>query len=229
LFNLAVLISGSGSNLQAVLDAVGSGTISNSKVAVVISDRDGAYGLERAGRSGITNMVINKKETEKLLDTLKSKNIHGIVLAGYLSILPSDVIDAYCGKIINIHPALLPLFGGKGFYGIKVHQAVLAAGAPYSGATAHLVDSGIDTGAALVRGVVPVYAGDTAEGLQKRVLEIEHTVLVQAVKALTEGKTDELKSNPLTIISENDKPGITDYAKGLSELGEVLTKTAAVK
>jgi len=224
LFNLAVLISGSGSNLQAVMDAIESGSIPNTVIAIVISNRTEAYGLERAGNCGIPNMVIKKDEPEKLLDTLKAYDIHGIVLAGYLSILPPEVINAYSGCIINIHPALLPLFGGKGFYGIKVHNAVLASGAPYSGATVHLVDCGIDTGAALIRGVVPVYDDDTAESLQKRVLEVEHLILVQAVKALAEGKIGELIKNPLTVVNDNDKHGVRDYAKELSELADVLLK-----
>jgi len=198
-FNLAVLISGSGTNLQAVINATENGSITGAKVALVISDREGAYGLERAKNHGISGTVINKKETEKLLVVLKTNNVDGIVLAGYLSILPPEVIAAYDGKIVNIHPALLPDFGGKGFYGIKVHQAVIASGAEQSGATAHLVDCGVDTGAILVRGVVPVLPDDTAESLQKRVLEIEHIVLVKAVKALVENETEELAKNPLTV------------------------------
>jgi len=223
LFNLAVLISGSGSNLQAVMDAVKNGIIADAEVALVISNREGAYGLERAAKYGIKNMVIGKNETARLLDTLKAHQIDGIVLAGYLSIVPPDLIEAYTGKIVNIHPALLPLFGGKGFYGIKVHQAVLASGAPYSGATAHIVDCGVDTGAALVRGVVPVLADDTAESLQKRVLEIEHNVLVQAVKALVERRTEDLIMSPVTLTRENDMEGILEYAKGLLSLGSALT------
>ena len=204
LFNLAVLISGSGSNLLAVIDAVDTGTIPNAKVALVVSSREGVFGLERAEKHGITNMVIDRLDTEKLLDTLKAHNIDGIILAGYLTVLAPEVIEAYNGKIINIHPALLPSFGGKGFYGIKVHQAVLASGEKYTGATAHIVDCGIDTGAILVRGVIPVMPDDTAESLQKRVLEIEHVVLVKAVKALVEGKVEELIKKPLTLLNMGD-------------------------
>ena len=199
LFNLAVLISGSGSNLQAIIDAVESGSLPNAKVALVISSRENVFGLERAEKHGITNMVINRLDTEKLIDTLKSYSTDGIILAGYLTVLAPDVIAAYSGKIINIHPALLPMFGGKGFYGLKVHQSVLAAGVKYTGATAHIVDCGIDTGATLVSGVIPVLPEDTAESLQKRVLKVEHKVLVKAVKALVEGKTEELIQKPLTI------------------------------
>ena len=199
LCNLAILISGSGSNQQAVMDAVADGFIPNAKVAVVISNKAGAFGLERAEKLGISNIVIDRNNTELLLDTLKAYNTNIIILAGYLSILPAEVVAAYENRIINIHPALLPMFGGKGFYGIKVHQAVLASDAKQTGATAHLVDCGIDTGAILVRGIVPVLDGDTAEELQKRVLEIEHKVLVHAVKAVVEGRTDELIKQPETL------------------------------
>jgi phosphoribosylglycinamide formyltransferase-1 len=169
---------------------------------LVVSSRENVFGLERAEKYGITNMVIDRLDTEKLMDTLKAYKIDGIILAGYLTILAPEVVAVYSGRIINIHPALLPQFGGKGFYGIKVHQAVLASGEKYTGATAHLVDCGIDTGAVLVRGVIPVLPDDTAESLQKRVLNIEHKVLVQAVKALVEGKTEELIQKPLKIKAE---------------------------
>jgi len=225
LFNLAVLISGSGSNLQAVIDAARNGTIPNAKVTLVVSSRENVFGLERAAKHGITNMVIDRLDTAKLMDTLKAHSIDGIILAGYLTVLAPEIITAYSGRIINIHPALLPLFGGKGFYGIKVHQAVLASGVQYTGATAHLVDYGIDTGAILVRGVIPVLPNDTAESLQKRVLKIEHNILVQAVKALVDGKTEELIQNPLTITNEDDRDGIHEYTKGLIEPGNSLTHT----
>jgi len=187
LFNLAVLISGSGTNLQAVINAVENGSIPNAKVALVISNRADVYGLKRASKHNITNMVIDKNDTQLLLETLEKFNISGIVLAGYLSILPPEVVEKYKDKIINIHPALLPKYGGKGFYGIKVHQAVLASGDTESGATAHLVDNGIDTGKILLQKTVPVLPGDTPESLQKRVLETEHPVLVQAIKLLVKG------------------------------------------
>jgi len=222
-FNLAILISGSGSNLEAVIDAVASGSISNAKVALVISNREGVYGLERAEKHGITNLVIGKNDTEKLLHTLEAYEINGIVLAGYLSILPKNVVEAYNKKIVNIHPALLPMFGGKGFYGLRVHQAVLASGVKFSGATAHIVDCGVDTGPALVRGVVPVLVDDAAETLQKRVLEIEHVVLVRAVKALVEDGIEALIQKPITLIDDKDREETFEFAKGLQELGNALT------
>ena len=224
LFNLAVFISGSGSNLQAVIDATENGTIPNTKVALVISSREGAYGLERAEKHNIPHMVIIKQEHDKLAQTLKEHNTDGIILAGYLSMIPPDVIKTYTGKIINIHPALLPLFGGKGFYGIRVHQAVLASGAKYTGATAHLADQEYDTGAALIRSVVSISPDDTPESLQKRVLTEEHKILVQAAKALSEGKIGELTTNPITHVKDKDKIGLNEYANDLLKLGSVLSK-----
>jgi len=204
LYKLAVLISGSGSNLQAIIDAIEKEKIKNTMIALVISNREDAYGLERAKKHGIKNLVIKGNDPDRLLRALKTHEIDSIVLAGYLSILPPDIIEAYNKKIVNIHPSLLPKHGGKGFYGIKVHQAVLASGDEYSGATAHLVDCGIDTGAVLVRGVIPVLPDDTAESLQKRVLKVEYKVLVHAVKAMAEGRSEELARQPETFTERYD-------------------------
>jgi phosphoribosylglycinamide formyltransferase-1 len=223
LYRLAVLISGSGSNLQAVIDAVSDGTIPNAKVELVVSSRESAYGLERAKKHGITNMVIDRHDPIKLYKTLEDHKTDGIVLAGYLSAVPLDVIKKYNSKIVNIHPALLPMFGGKGFYGIRVHQAVLTAGVNYTGATAHLADREYDTGDVLVRSVVPVLDGDTAEILQKRVLEVEHKTLVRAVKALVESRIDDLIKKPVTLIREEDKEGVREFAQGLMTLCAALT------
>lgn len=203
MYNFAVLISGSGTNLQAVINAVESGDIPNAKVALVVSDREDASGLKRAQKHSIPNVVINKKDIQGLLQTLKAHETDGILLAGYLPIVPPELVEAYTGKIINIHPALLPMFGGKGYYGIRVHQAVLATGVKLTGATAHIVDDGIDTGAVLVQAFVPVLAGDTAEILQQRVLKTEYRVLVEAAKALASNKTAQLISNPVML--ENDE------------------------
>ena len=199
LFNIAVLISGTGSNLQAVIDAIENGFIPNAKIELVVSNRGGVFGLERAKKHGIDSMVISKNEPEKLLETLIKRNINGVVLAGYLAILPLEIISAYSGRIINIHPALLPDFGGKGYYGINVHKAVLKAGVKTTGATAHLVDSGIDTGAILVQSEVSVRPEDTAQTLQQRVLKTEHKVLVYAVKALVNGEATALSEKPLML------------------------------
>jgi len=221
-FNIAVLISGNGSNLQAVIDAVNDGHISNAEVRLVISTSKEAFGLERAKKNGIPNMVIDRRDTVKLLETLENYETEGIVLAGYLAILPPDIVKAYSKKIINIHPALLPMFGGKGFYGLKVHQAVIASGVKYSGATAHIVDSGVDTGAALVRSVVPVLPEDTAESLQKRVLKAEHIILVQAVKAMVENRIEDMIKKPVVLIDAKDREGVFEYAEDLIELGRAI-------
>jgi len=224
LYRLAVLISGNGSNLQAVIDAVSDGTIPNAKVELVISSREGVYGLERAKKHGITSNVIDRHDSKKQFEALEDHKIDGIVLAGYLSLLPPDVIKKYNRRIINIHPALLPMFGGKGFYGIRVHQAALTAGVKFTGATAHLVELDYDTGDTLIRSVVPVLEGDTAEILQKRVLEAEHKILVHAVKALTENKIDELVKKPITLIREEDKESIIEFAQGFNKLYGALTE-----
>ena len=210
LFNQAVLISGSGSNMQAIIDAIADGIIPNAKVALVVSSREGVFGLERARNHDIPNMVIAGHDTEKLLATLGAYDIHGIVLAGYLTVLAPEMVKAYSNKIINIHPSLLPLFGGKGFYGKRVHEAVLASGAKHTGATAHLVDCGVDTGATLVQCEVPVSPDDTPETLQKKVLKVEHKVLVQAVKTLVEGRIEELVKSPITLGSLHE--GAVSYA-----------------
>jgi len=221
-FNLAVLISGSGSNLQAIIDAVENGIIKTAKVALVVSSREGVFGLERAKKHSIPATVINNKSTAKLLGELKKHKIDGIVLAGYLSILPPNVVKAFENKIINVHPALLPMFGGKGFYGLKVHEAVLASGVKYSGATVHMVDCGVDTGAVLIRGVVCVLDDDTAESLQKRVLEVEHKIIVHAVRALSGGYIADYINKPPVLRSTSDKEGIHNYADGLKKLSEAL-------
>lgn len=198
-FNIAVLISGSGTNLQAIIDASERGDIPNAKVALVVSNREGAFGLQRAEKHGIANIIIDKNDIGYLLDTLYEFDIHGIVLAGYLSIIPADVISVYQGRIINIHPALLPDFGGMGYYGIKVHEAVLRSGVTETGATAHIVECGVDTGANLVQCKVPVLPGDDAKTLQARVLKTEHKVLIEAVRALARGKIDELAKDPIML------------------------------
>jgi len=213
LFNLAVLISGSGTNLQAVIDAVERGDITNAKVALVISSREDAYGLQRAKKHSIASMMIDKNDTSKLLTTLDAYKIDGIVLAGYLAILPPEIVSAYADRIINIHPALLPMFGGKGYYGIKVHQAVLASGVKLTGATAHLVDSGVDTGAVLVQGIIPVLPDDTAEMLQQRVLKTEYKVLIEAVKALSKDNVKELASKPKMLPDNIDRSGQVESKK----------------
>lgn len=187
---LGVLVSGSGSNLQSVIDAAESGKL-KSQIACVISNKEQAYGLERARKHNLPAVFINPKVEgydETLLNTLKMYEVDLVVLAGYLKIIDEKLIEAYQGRIINIHPSLLPKFGGKGYYGIHVHEAVIAAEEKESGATVHYVDVGIDTGETILQRKLEVLPGDTPESLQKRILDqIEHKILVEAI-ALLEGR-----------------------------------------
>ena len=184
---IAVFISGGGTNLQAVIDACKAGSL-KAEVAAVISNNSKAYGLERARSAGIDAYHISAKvypDKEAYLDAMlqimKNHEIDLIVLAGYMKLLPSKLVKQYYGRIINIHPALLPKYGGKGMYGLNVHQAVIKSGDKYSGATVHLVDERYDTGPILIQRRVPVLPDDTPETLAARVLEIEHQILPLAV------------------------------------------------
>ena len=184
---MAVLVSGGGTNLQSVIDAVEAGTL-QSKIVCVISNKETAYGLERARKHQIPAYFINPKEEEyddKLLAKLEEEKVDLVVLAGYLKILAPNLIQKYKHRIINIHPSLLPKFGGKGFYGLHVHEAVIAAGEKESGATVHYVDEGVDTGEIILQRKVQVEVDDTPETLQARILDkIEHKILVEAIKKL---------------------------------------------
>ena len=184
---IGVLVSGGGTNLQSIIDAIVVGTL-KSQIVCVISNKEAAYGLERARKHQIPAYFINPKEEgydEKLLIRLKDEEVDLVVLAGYLRILNKELIEAYIGRIINIHPSLLPKFGGKGFYGIHVHEAVLAAGEKESGATVHYVDTGVDTGKIILQRKLQVMSEDTPETLQKRILEqIEHKILVEAIRSI---------------------------------------------
>ncbi|MDC7232665.1 MAG: phosphoribosylglycinamide formyltransferase [Spirochaetales bacterium] len=184
MFKIAVLISGGGSNLQALIDASNSGFLGSGIITTVISDRQ-AYGLDRAAAHDIQTWLIDRRAykgnlSEKIMEKIP-RDTDLIVLAGYLSILSSDFVQTWRGKIINIHPALLPDFGGKGMYGMNVHRAVLEAGRDKSGCTVHYVDQGVDTGEIILQKEVPVLEGDSPEDLQKRVLQQEHSALVEAV------------------------------------------------
>lgn len=184
---IGVLVSGGGTNLQSVIDAVEAGTL-KSQIVCVISNKEAAYGLERARKHQIPAYFINPKEEgydEKLLTLLKDEQVDLVVLAGYLRILNKALIEAYRGRIINIHPSLLPKFGGKGFYGLHVHEAVIAAGEKESGATVHYVDTGVDTGKVILQRKLEIMPEDTPESLQKRILEqIEHRILVEAIQSI---------------------------------------------
>jgi phosphoribosylglycinamide formyltransferase-1 len=196
--NISVLVSGGGSNLQAVIDAVASGVIKNARVALVISSRADAYALTRAAEAGIRVETVSKDEypaadarAERISGLLKEAGTDLVVLAGYMHVVPPAVISKYAGRIINIHPALIPKHCGMGYFGRRVHESVLASGDAESGATVHYVDEGVDTGAIIIQRRVPVLAGDTPDSLAARVLRTEHDIIVEAVKkALEDIKAD---------------------------------------
>jgi formyltetrahydrofolate-dependent phosphoribosylglycinamide formyltransferase len=182
LMRVAVAVSGRGSNLQALLDTLTANA--PARVVLVISNRADAGALERARARGIATAVLaDPADGEEWLRVLEPARVDLVVLAGYVKLVPGDVIRRYRGRVINIHPALLPAFGGPGMYGARVHQAVLASGRPDSGATVHLVDEEYDRGPILGQARVPVLPGDTADALASRVLEVEHRLLPAAVLA----------------------------------------------
>lgn len=186
LFKLAVLASGNGTNLQAIIDAINNQVLNHVEIELVISNKKDAYALTRAIQNGITSMFIDKNEWNTLLQTFNAHNIDLIVLAGYLPILKKEIVEKYKNQIINIHPSLLPSFGGKCFYGDKVHEAVLDSGVETTGATVHFVDSGIDTGDIFMQKPVTVLKSDTVRTLKQRVQKAEHEVLVESIKLLAE-------------------------------------------
>lgn len=191
---LAVFASGSGSNFQAILDAVSAGTLP-AEVVLCVSDKPTAYALERAAAHGVPAALLDPRDaaftdeadyTARLLETLARHRVNFIALAGYMQKIPVAVVDAFRGCILNIHPALLPRFGGKGMYGKHVHRAVLEAGERESGATVHLVDAEFDTGPIVLQRRVPVRAGDTPETLAARVLTVEHRLYPEALRLFAE-------------------------------------------
>ena len=188
MLKIAVLVSGGGTNLQAIIDAVADGGIKDTEITAVISNNRNAFALERAKKAGIEALVVAPKDYEDraqfnqaLLDTLNSLKVDLIVLAGYLVVIPEAVIDAYPNKIINIHPSLIPAFCGTGYYGLKIHEAALKRGVKVVGATVHFVDKGTDTGPIIMQKAVAVENGDTPEILQRRVMEQAEWKLLPAV------------------------------------------------
>lgn len=185
---IAVLVSGSGSNLQSIIDNVENGNL-NCEITYVIADRE-CYGLQRAEKLGIETLLLDRKIIDNKLaneiidSTLEKCKTDYIVLAGYLSILTEKFIKKWDKRVINIHPSLLPKFGGKGMYGIKVHEAVIKAGEKESGCTVHFVTNEIDAGEIITNVKVPVLEDDTPETLQKRVLEQEHKLLIKGIKKI---------------------------------------------
>ncbi len=189
--HIAILASGSGSNLQAVIDAIKNNKLKNTEISIVISNKSNAYALERAKKEGIHSIFINpndfKTNTEfdkKIIDVLSSHCIDLIILAGYTKILSSELINTFHNKIINIHPALLPNFGGKGMYGQNVHKAVLESNIKETGCTVHYVTEEIDAGPIIAQRKVPVLSNDTIETLSNRVLQEEHKILPEAIELI---------------------------------------------
>ena len=182
---IAVFVSGSGSNLQNIIDAILDGRLENVEIAMVMADRD-CYAVERSLDHDIPTYLLEDRKTfSKDADHNLEGNVDLIVLAGFLSILPKEFVEKWSGKIINIHPALLPKYGGKGMYGKHVHKAVLESGDTESGATVHYVTAGVDEGEIIVQGTFPVEKGDTIEDLQRKVAEDEKEILIKAIEKLT--------------------------------------------
>lgn len=204
---VVVMVSGGGTNLQAIIDAVGNGTITNTELVGVISNNKNAYALKRAEKHRIPNQCISPKDyesreqfNEKLLEAVDAYKPDLIVLAGYLVVIPPAMIERYRNRMINIHPSLIPSFCGKGFYGLKVHEAALERGVKVVGATVHFVDEGTDTGPIILQKAVNVEQGDTPEVLQRRVMEqAEWKILPHAIDLIANGKV-EVKDNRTVIL-----------------------------
>lgn len=182
--NVVVLVSGSGSNLQRIIDCIGNGEIQNTKISLVVADR-ACYALERAENHQIPYQLIKRgKDFSENLENILPENTDLIVLAGFLSILSQEFCEKYKGKIINIHPALLPKFGGKGMWGNHVHHAVIEAGEKESGATVHYVTSGIDEGEIILQGKVEVEDGDTPDLLALKIHQVEYDIFPKAINKI---------------------------------------------
>lgn len=196
MLKIAVLVSGGGTNLQAIIDKIAEGVITNTEIAVVISNNKNAYALERAKQAGIEAVCVSPKDYEnreqfnqEFLKTLDSYQVDLVVLAGFLVVIPPAMIQKYENRIINIHPSLIPSFCGTGYYGLKVHEGALARGVKVTGATVHFVDEGTDTGPIILQKAVEVQNGDTPEILQRRVMEqAEWEILPRAIYLIANGK-----------------------------------------
>ncbi len=193
---IAVCVSGGGTNLQAIIDAIANKTITNTEIAVVISNNPNAYALERAKNAGIEGICISPKNyenraafNEDFLAKLNSYEVDLVVLAGFLVVIPEEMIRQYRNRIINIHPSLIPSFCGTGYYGLKVHEGALARGVKVSGATCHFVDEGTDTGPIILQKAVEVLEDDTPEVLQRRIMEqAEWVIMPKAIDLIANGK-----------------------------------------
>lgn len=196
MLKIAVCVSGGGTNLQAIIDAIAAGQIQNTEISVVISNNPGAYALERAKMAGVEGICVSPKSyetreafNEAFLQTLDSYDVDLVVLAGFLVVIPEAMIQKYRNRIINIHPSLIPSFCGTGYYGLKVHEGVLARGVKITGATVHFVDEGTDTGPIILQKAVAVQQDDTPEILQRRVMEeAEWHIMPQAIDLIARGK-----------------------------------------
>ncbi len=205
MLRVAVCVSGGGTNLQAIIDKVNDGTITNTELVLVVSNKPGAYALTRAKEAGIDTAVIEPKAYgsrnefgQAMIDALNEKKVDLVVLGGYLVILPENLVRAFEGRMINIHPSLIPSHCGDGYYGLKVHESVLARGNKVTGATVHFVDEGTDSGPIILQKAVEVLDDDTAETLQKRVMEqAEWIILPKAI--------DLIANDRITIVNNTTK------------------------
>ena len=196
MLKICVCVSGGGTNLQAIIDAIDNGTITNAQIVRVISNNKGVYALERAQKHNIDAMAISPKDyetrelfNEALLAAIDEVEADLIVLAGFLVVIPEKMIQKYRNRIINIHPSLIPAFCGTGYYGLKVHEAALERGVKVTGATVHFVDEGTDTGPIILQKAVEVLPGDTPKVLQQRVMEeAEWKILPQAINLISNGE-----------------------------------------
>ena len=206
MLNVVVLVSGGGTNLQAIIDAVEVGSITNTKIVGVISNNRNAYAMERAKNQGIAAQCISPKDyetrekfNEKFMEAVEAMNPDLIVLAGFLVVIPEVMIARYRNRMINVHPSLIPSFCGTGYYGLKVHEAALARGVKVVGATVHFVDEGTDTGPIILQKAVEVEQGDTPETLQRRVMEqAEWKILPRAIDLIANGRV-KVENNLVTI------------------------------
>ncbi len=206
MLKVAVLVSGGGTNLQAIIDSIESGRVTGASIVSVVSNNKNAYALTRAKNHGIPGVCISPKDypdreqfNQALLEHLESIGADLIVLAGYLVVVPGSIIEKFRNRMINIHPSLIPSFCGTGYYGLKVHEAVLKRGVKVSGATVHFVDEGTDTGPILMQKAVDVLPGDTPEILQRRIMEqAEWVLLPAAIDAIANGRV-EIHGNIATV------------------------------
>lgn len=198
MLKVAVLVSGGGTNLQAIIDSMANGKITNAEIVTVISNNKNAFALERAEKAGIPSKCVSPKDFENrelfnqaLLAAVEESGADLVVLAGFLVVIPPEMIARYRNRIINIHPSLIPSFCGTGYYGLKVHEAALARGVRVSGATVHFVDEGTDTGPIILQKAVEVLDGDTPEILQKRIMErAEWVILPMAIDLIANGRVE---------------------------------------